>query len=332
MILADKISALRKQNGWSQEELAEKVSVSRQSVSKWESALSIPDLDKILLLSQIFGVSTDYLLKDELGDLPPLASSPAEEEASAELRLVTMEEAQEFLAYKEASSRKIARSVALCILSPVLLLLLIGASESPYFAVTEAMAGGIGVAALLLLVATACITFVSCGIQSGRYEYLDQEPFETAYGVTGMVKQRRDEYQGTYTRCCILGTCLCILSAVPLLVCSGFTENEPLLIAAVAFLLILVAIGVYFFVQGGILWESLQKLLQEGDYTKAAKERNKITGTIGSVYWLLVTALYLGISFTQDNWDRSWIIWPVAGVLFGAISAVCSILVKTREK
>ena len=62
MLLAEKILELRKQNGWSQEELAEKVGVSRQSISKWESAQSVPDLDKILVLSRIFGVSTDYLL------------------------------------------------------------------------------------------------------------------------------------------------------------------------------------------------------------------------------------------------------------------------------
>ena len=48
MILADKITELRKKRGWSQEELAEKVDVTRQSVSKWESAQSTPDLDKIL--------------------------------------------------------------------------------------------------------------------------------------------------------------------------------------------------------------------------------------------------------------------------------------------
>ena len=64
MILADKIAELRKKNGWSQEELAGQLGVSRQSVSKWESAASIPDLDKILKLSELFGVSTDYLLKD----------------------------------------------------------------------------------------------------------------------------------------------------------------------------------------------------------------------------------------------------------------------------
>ena len=62
MILAEKILALRTAQGWSQEELAEKLEVSRQSVSKWESAGSIPDLHKILQLAQLFGVSTDYLL------------------------------------------------------------------------------------------------------------------------------------------------------------------------------------------------------------------------------------------------------------------------------
>lgn len=66
MDLADKIIALRKKKGWSQEELAEKTGVSRQAVSKWEGAQSVPDLSKILLLSEIFEVSTDYLLKDDM--------------------------------------------------------------------------------------------------------------------------------------------------------------------------------------------------------------------------------------------------------------------------
>ena len=64
MIFADKLIQLRKKQGWSQDELAEKMNVSRQSVSKWECAQSIPDLDKILQLSKLVGVSTDYLLKE----------------------------------------------------------------------------------------------------------------------------------------------------------------------------------------------------------------------------------------------------------------------------
>ena len=62
MTLGDKIFQLRKQQGWSQEELAERCQVSRQSVSKWEVNQSVPDLDKLVTLSRIFGVTTDYLL------------------------------------------------------------------------------------------------------------------------------------------------------------------------------------------------------------------------------------------------------------------------------
>ena len=64
MNLNQKITQLRNDNNWSQEELAEKLNVSRQSVSKWESGQSKPDLDKIVVLSNILDVSTDYLLKD----------------------------------------------------------------------------------------------------------------------------------------------------------------------------------------------------------------------------------------------------------------------------
>ena len=71
MIFADKVVQLRKKSGWSQEELAEKLNVTRQSVSKWEGAQSIPDLEKILQLAQIFGVSTDYLLGRTDDPTPP---------------------------------------------------------------------------------------------------------------------------------------------------------------------------------------------------------------------------------------------------------------------
>ena len=64
MTFSDKLIALRKKAGWSQEELAERLNVSCQSVSKWESAQSMPDIDKILQLSSLFSVTTDCLLKD----------------------------------------------------------------------------------------------------------------------------------------------------------------------------------------------------------------------------------------------------------------------------
>ena len=78
MTFSDKLIALRRKAGWSQEELAERLNVSRQSVSKWESAQSMPDIDKILQLSSLFSVTTDYLLKDGQDDpQPAVAETPS---------------------------------------------------------------------------------------------------------------------------------------------------------------------------------------------------------------------------------------------------------------
>lgn len=76
MSIADRIQTLRKSKGISQEELADKVGVSRQAVSKWESGQSTPDIEKIILLSGFFGVTTDFLLK---------GIEPAEEEPKSKL-------------------------------------------------------------------------------------------------------------------------------------------------------------------------------------------------------------------------------------------------------
>ena len=63
MNIADRIQYLRKQKGYSQEDLADKVGVSRQAVSKWESEQSTPDLEKVIVMSNLFEVTTDYILK-----------------------------------------------------------------------------------------------------------------------------------------------------------------------------------------------------------------------------------------------------------------------------
>ena len=132
MILADKIIELRKRSGWSQEELAGRLGVSRQAVSKWESAASIPDLDKILKLSQLFGVSTDTLLKDELDLSAPAldqAPPPAEDTLDPPPRQISLEAANAYLDTVRAQAGKLALGVALCILSPVVLILLGGLSD-----------------------------------------------------------------------------------------------------------------------------------------------------------------------------------------------------------
>ena len=97
MILADKITEERKKNGWSQEDLAERLGVSRQSVSKWESAGSVPDLQKVIQMADLFGVSTDYLLKDEMGQENRDTENAPQSDMDCSLYRVTMEEANGFL-------------------------------------------------------------------------------------------------------------------------------------------------------------------------------------------------------------------------------------------
>lgn len=317
MILADKIIQLRKKAGWSQEELAEQLGVSRQSVSKWEGAQSIPDLNKLLAMSQLFGVSVDYLVKDEIeGEEPPL---PAEYAPTEPVRRVTMAEANEFLSLRRDASSRIALGVALCILSPIPLLLLSGCAEAGLFSVSEGLAVGLGVGVLLLLVAAAVAIFITTAMKSSPYEFLEKEPIETEYGVDGMVKEQKKQYADTFTRKLVLGVCLCILSAVPVIAVPLMTEDATLIMGSVCLLLFLVACGVHLLVSAGVIWDSFQKLLQEGDYTPEAKRVEK---NVGAVYWPVVLAVYLAYSFLSGKWTMSWVIWPVAGILWAAISAI----------
>ncbi|MGI6014121.1 MAG: helix-turn-helix domain-containing protein [Oscillospiraceae bacterium] len=328
MILAEKIIMLRKHNTWSQEELAEQLSVSRQSVSKWESGASIPDLDKIIKLSTIFGVSTDYLLKDELEE--PVLSESNDDHVEGTGRSISLDEANNFMELTQRFSRRIAFAVSLCICSPICLILLGGWSEY-YGTITENMAGGVGTAILLLMIATGVSILISSGMQLSKYAYFEKEPLSLQYGVQGIVEMKRESYAQTYQKSIVAGVVLCIMGIVPLLLAAGLDAGDFVYICCTGLLLFMIACGVYLFVQSGSIYGSYEKLLQEGEYTKEKKELGKKTDFFPGVYWCAVTAIYLGISFYFNNWDISWIIWPVAGVLFAALYGILTAIVKSRQ-
>ena len=211
MIFADKLITLRKKAGWSQEELAEKLGVTRQSVSKWEGAQSVPDIDKILQLARLFGVTTDYLLKEEQGE----PEYTAEDDTPA-LRKVTLAQANDCLAKAQANAPKMALATALCIVSPVPLIFLGALSTHSLFPLSEGASAGLGLTILRVLIAVAVVLFMQCGAAVKPYEFLEKEPIDTEYGVTGLVQERRDAFAARYNSANTLGTVLCILAAVPL--------------------------------------------------------------------------------------------------------------------
>ena len=198
MILADKIIDLRKKAGWSQEELAEKLAVTRQSVSKWEGAQSIPDMDKVVQMSRLFGVTTDYLLKDEIETAEPTVT---EDDRRPPLRRVTIGEASDYLALRRTAAPKMALATMLCIFSPIALIGLAAVSElsASAFPLREETAAGIGLCVLMILVAIAVTLFLNCGNRAKEYDFLEKEPFETEYGVTGMVKERQKAFKRPMT-------------------------------------------------------------------------------------------------------------------------------------
>ena len=330
MILADKIVSLRKKAGWSQEELAEKLGVTRQSVSKWEGAQSVPDMDKVVTMSRLFGVTTDYLLKDELEEEPPCAAAEDEEPP---LRRVTMKQASTYLALRKAAAPKIAVATALCIISPVTLILLSGMSEVQRSHISENAAAGIGLCVLLGLVAIAVSIFLRTAAQVREFKFLEDEPFETEYGVAGMVRQRQQEYKETHTRLTTVGVVLCVLAAVPLFAAMCLRGSDLLYVAAVCALLVLVAIGCLALVTSGVYQGATEQLLEEGDYTRPQKKHHKLMGTVTMIYWLTATAVFLIYTYGPSGNAQpqsGWIIWAVAGVLYAAVMGIVRIIGRSR--
>lgn len=329
MILADKIMNLRKKAGWSQDELAAQLNVTRQSVSKWEGAQSIPDMERIVQMSRLFGVTTDFLLKDEL-ESEELGSS----EPESALRRVTMEEASSYLSIRKADAPKIALATLLCIISPIALILLAGMSGVTYFGISENAAAGIGLCILLCIVAAAVVLFIRTGHRAADFEFLEKEAFETEYGVASMVKERKKEFSDQYSRLNTLGTVLCILSVLPLFASIAFFRADIYYVAAVCLLLLLAAFGCYAFVYGGVYSSAMDKLLEEGDYTREKKKKSAVFGAVSTAYWLIVTAIFLYYTFGPNGNGQPgtlWYIWAVAGVLYGAIAAFRGVILRSRS-
>ncbi len=243
-----------------------------------------------------------------------------------------MEEANKFLAVKESTAGTIANAVFLCIISPICLFILGAVSENAKLGLPENVAGGIGMVVLLAIVASAVSIFISNGSKTEPFSYLDTEVFETEYGVSGMVKERKERYKDTYTKNNIIGTSLCILSLVPLFATAAFDEgNDFLLVIMLSVGFLVVGIGVNFFVRAGIIWGSYEKLLQEGDYTKPKKKAQPVISVTATAYWTVVTAIFLGYSLATHNWGYSWIVWVVAGVLYPAVLAVVKALTMKKK-
>lgn len=335
MILSEKVMALRKKNNWSQEELAEKLNISRQSVSKWESGASIPDIDRIIAMSSLFGVSTDYLLKDELETEIP--SETEEIYEAPKTRKVSVEEADSFLNLVRKLAGRMASAVALCVLSPIPLIILGGLAEYPMgnggsAVISEDMAGGLGTAILLVLVAIGVGILVLDDMRTEKYRYMESENLVLQYGVEGIVRKKKEDFAGRYRFCTVAGITLCIVGVIPLMTAAAFSAGDMVYIYCVAVLLGMVAAATFLFVWAGSVQDSFDKLLQEGDFTWEKKELKKKTAFFPVVYWCVVTAVFLTVGLRFNEWRYAGLVWPVAALLFVATQCIVKEVARRRDR
>lgn len=255
---------------------------------------------------------------DELGDTLGIKQVI---ENKTDIPLVTYEEAKNYIEESRAAAPKTALGVLLCIISPVTLLLLIGLKELGVVGVKEELLIAAGLVVLICLVATGVLHFIRYTSKLEKYEYLKFNVFELDYKAEEMVRNIQKQDEPTYKAAVSISVVCYILSALPVIVTPLVSEIDGLSVIAVTITLIIVALSTYNLINKSSYYEPCNVLLQQGDYSVRSKS-NKTFQTVSKVYWCVVVAVYLGYSFITNNWAMSWIIWPVAGVLFGAIKAI----------
>lgn len=255
---------------------------------------------------------------NELGDVLGIKGAI---EQKIEFPLVSYERAAEYIEDARFTAPKTAIGVWLCIMSPVVLFTLLGLYESKFINVKEDLLIAIGIFALISIVAIAVSFFIKYTSKLEKYEDLNKNSFSLDYKTEQMVRSVKKEDEQSYRSAVSISVICYILSALPIVITSLIVEDDGMHILALVLTLIIVAFSTHNIIIKSRVNEACKVLLQEEEYSIDKKE-NKNYKVVEQVYWLVVVAAYLGYSFITNNWHISWIIWPVAGVLFGAVRAV----------
>ena len=304
MTFGENLQFLRKRGGLTQEDLAERMEVSRQSVSKWESNAAYPEMDAILRLCDLFGVDMDTLLRGDVSRR-------------------FMEDIAGYDKHMNAFSRAIAGGVGLILLGvTVMMFLLIGAQGHEDAVVLPL----IGTTILLVCIAVAVAIFIVSGMGHDRFrkKHPTIQPFYS--------EEQIDAFERRFSLLIALPVVLILIGIViqvaivlvPELSNVGAEDQWALLGTSILMFCITVAVTV-------LVWAGIQKskynieeynrqTRQELDPTPEQKRLNQLVGAVWGAGMILATALHLLLGFTMDMWDSAAPIYPVAALLCVAIT------------
>lgn len=284
-----KLQDLRKTEGLSQEALAEKLNVSRQAVSKWETGEGYPEMDKLILISDLFGVSIDYLIKD--------SSEPKEEHETESKYFMNHQKVQDYIKRKNRFAMSIAASVSAIILSVFIPIMTHNqANESR------------GTFMFLVVVAIAVFCMILTGIMNQSDSELENRQINMSYNDLQDIQNKYSRFQLHFGISIAFGVFLIILS-VALVAFFEDTHSENILSAQ---LMVCVAIAVFIFIYQGIRNAMYQFLVQNKKYID---EKRKEDSSLFSITMPLAAMLYLLLGFTKNLWHPGWIIFPVTAIV-----------------
>ena len=255
-------------------------------------------------------------LAEDLGLTREVNESRARE-SELNLRYVTMEEAQSYLSSRGRRSLFLSLGILLCIISvgwPIL------------FAESQEL---IGVVLMFTSIAVGVGFIVFSSFLTSEWRFLKYTPCRIDMATADTVNERRHAFEPVRALCVSLGVILCIFCWIPNL----FITNRIGLIAP-ALMFLLVGIGVFLIVYANKMYGGFMRLLHLHDRStmsgayidsndRPVRFKSKLAETIVTIYWPLVTSLYLIISFLTFRWEITWIIWPIAGVMHRIVMIAC---------
>lgn len=281
MKFEENLRELRKQKGLSQEELAEQLNISRQAVSKWENGSAYPELDKLMLLCELFRCTLDDLLQ---GDM-------------SEKQGVSIERYEN---HYHMMSKAMTFGVTV-----ILLGISFYCFMEPYFLREQETILNI---MFMVFVIIGVMAFVYFGLQSEnfhkKYPQLPQQIYK---------ESELDAFQRKYTISIVVGVGLILVSFLAQLMLDSLLHES---IANGSFML-LITISVGIFVYFGCeksMYEDTKKTENK------SSKRDDVIGKWCGCIMLVATAIYLLWSFILRAWEISWIIYPIGGIICGIVT------------
>lgn len=317
MYFAKNLQYLRKRDKITQEDLADKLGVSRQSISKWETGEAYPETDKLLVLCDLFSVSLDALMR---GDL-----TKADEAAQAEPDAPQLTGGKEYAAHMNKFSRAMAFGVALVLFGVAACMAISGYAQTEERGNLFDVLGGV---AVLLFVAAAVFLFVFYGMAHDRFQKEHpaiDNPFPEA-------ESKAFSKKFAVAMACLVSGILIDVAA--LVVFSTLIEEDIIAVGsyskgAVVCYVVAAFFAVLSLLVGGLVYYGIQsEKFKISEYNKQAeRERDpsaseKLIGAINGVVMLAATAIFLVVGFVWNWWHPGWIVFPVGGIICAIVSTV----------